>query len=187
MFAKKLKSVILSCVLVASSASAGLAATHILGDVTGGASTTQTLSVQTLDFIEFTVGTSGGPATELTISVTSAPRSNFREIIALYSGSTLVAQSTRGSGNGGGGTTLSFLGVDALASGSYSLGVSAWKAFFTADKADARSTAFFNNGIYTADFSSPVSPVPLPAGAVMLLSGVGAFAVARRKMRKERV
>ena len=182
-----LKSLILSCALVAGSATTGFAATYILGDVTGGASTTQTLRVRTIDFIEFTVGTPGGsPTTDLIISVTSTPGSNFREIIALYSGSTLVAQSDRGKGNGGGTATLSLVGPNALASGSYALGVGAWRSFFTASKADARSTAYFNNGSYTADFAPQVSPVPLPAGAVMLLTGIGAFAFARRKTHKAR-
>ncbi|MFL4472190.1 VPLPA-CTERM sorting domain-containing protein [Tateyamaria armeniaca] len=180
-----IKSLFLSFALVVASATTGSAVTHILGDVTGGASTTQTLRVQTVDFIEFSLDASSGQSvSEMVISVTSTPGSNFREMIALYSGSGLVARSARGAGNGGGTATLSFLGADALADGSYTLAIGAWKAFFPTNIAEARSTAYFNNGQYTATFAPSISVVPLPAGVLLLLSGFGALSVLRRRMRK---
>lgn len=179
----KLKSLAFACGLAAICAAPVSAATYNLGDVSAGGQTSQTLRVQSVDFIDFTLDAPGASFSDFEISVTSTVGSNFREMIGLYSGTRLVAQSARGAGNGGGTASLSFTGADALADGSYTLAIGAWRAFFPTDIAGARSTAYFSNGSYTAEFS-PVTPVPLPAGLLLTLSGLGAFAMLRRKERR---
>jgi hypothetical protein len=175
------RSLVLAGALVIASATAGSAATYHLGDVTGGASTTKTLKVQTVDFLTFTLDApSDFRVSAVEISVTSTKGSNFSEMIGLFSNSRLIA--TASAVRGGGNTaTLSFSGLNTLADGTYTLGVAGWKAYFTQDIADARSTAFFRNGSYTVTISPTISPVPLPAGGLLMLTGLGGLVLARRK------
>jgi hypothetical protein len=177
------KPLLLACLLSVASAVTAAAATYRLGDVTDGITATHSLRVQTVDFLEFSLDAPrGSKVSALTISVTSTKGSNFSEMIALYSDGALLsaASAVRGGGNT---ATLTFSGATALADGVYTLGVAGWKAFFTPGIADARSTAFFRNGNYTVQIDSTISAVPLPAGVLLLISGVGAIALTRRKAR----
>lgn len=177
------KSLLLAGLLSIASAMTATSATYNLGDVTHGATATNTLRVQTVDFLDFSLNAAPGyEISDLTISVTSTIGSNFSEMIALYSGGSLI--STASAIRGGGNTaTLTFSGATALANGAYTLGVAGWRAFFTPDIAGARSTAYFNRGLYTVQIDSTLSPVPLPAGVLLMISGFGAIAVMRRKTR----
>ena len=178
----KLRKIVAAAALVAASATAGSAATYNLGDATYGATTTETLIKQTLDFIEFSFDAPAGYyVSALDISVTSVPGSNFRELIGLYSGSSLVA--TAQSPAAGSSAILSFSGAAVPAEGAYTLAIGGWKSYFTADIANAYSTAFFNNGQYSVNINPTLSAVPLPAGGLLLLTGFGAMAIARRKKR----
>ncbi len=180
----KFRSLLLSAVLFVASAATGSATTYNLGDVTGGANSTKTLAVQKLDFISFTLNAPVGLiVSAFDIAVTSIPGSNLRTMIGLYSGNTLVASNDSGVGRGGGTATLHFDGATMLADGPYTLAIGGWKSFFTTDIANARSTAFFNNGRYSVSFTSTISAVPLPAGGFLLLTGLAALAMTRRKTR----
>ncbi|MFN4156344.1 MAG: VPLPA-CTERM sorting domain-containing protein [Paracoccaceae bacterium] len=178
------KSLLLGGALVIASALAGTAATYNLGDVTGGATISNTLTKQTVDFVNFSLDAPGGFAlSSLDISVKSTAKSNFTESIALYFGSALVAKAVAVQG-GGNGVALSFSGPTMLAAGNYTLGIAGWKAFFTPDVKGAYSTAFFNNGKYSVNIETSLAAVPVPAGGLLLLSGLGMLAFARRKTRR---
>jgi hypothetical protein len=159
------------------------AATYGLGDVTSGVITTNVLSVQTVDFIDFSFEAAAGSfVSMLNIFVTSTAGSNFRPIIGLYAGTALVASND--SGASGGTASLSFSGLNVLSDGFYTLGIGAWKSSFPDDIANAGSSAYFNNGSYTARIEPTISPVPLPMGGLLLLTGLGALAIKQRKNRK---
>jgi hypothetical protein len=181
------KSLLLSAALVLASAATGSAATYNLGDVTGGTTVSKVLTVKTLDFLNFSItAPTGFKLSGLVISATSTTGSNFSEAIGLYKGSTLfaTAEAARGGGRSGGKTaTLSLADSPQLVPGAYTLGVGAWKAFFTPDIADARSTASFNNGTYSVSITPTITAVPLPAGGLLILTALGAIALAGRKKR----
>ena len=159
------------------------AATFNLGDVTAGVVATETLTIQTIDFIEFSFAApTGSTVSMLDIAVTTMAGSNFRPIIGLYFDDTLVAQND--SRAFGGTASLSFSGLDVPAEGSYTLGVGGWISRFTTDIADASSTAFFRNGTYELSITPTISPVPLPAGGLLLITGLGALALGRRRQAK---
>lgn len=177
-YARLLSAVLLSV----ATATAAPAATYNLGDVTNGVTTSRILTVQTVDFLNFSLSSNGGTyLSTLDISVTSRPGSNFRPIIGLYSGTTLVA--SHDSGVSGGTAVLSFSGLNVPTFGAYTLGVGAWKSTFGATLSNVSSTAFFNNGTYTVNIGTTISPVPLPAGGVLLLSGLATFALLRRRRK----
>ena len=60
----------------------------------------------------------------------------------------------------------------------------AWKPFFTEDMAYARSTPYLKNGNYTVSITPTLTEVPLPAGGLLILTGLGALALTARKKRK---
>lgn len=168
--------------LVLGSVTSGTAATYGLGNVTSGAITTNVLSVQTVDFIDFSFEAPAGSfVSMLNIFVTSTAGSNFRPIIGLYAGTALVASND--SGTFGGTASLSFSDLDVPIDGLYTLGIGAWKSSFPDDIANAGSTAYFSNGSYTARIEPTISPVPLPMGGLLLLTGLGALAFRQRKNR----
>lgn len=169
--------------LLIASATAGSAATYNLGDVTGGASVTNTLRVRTVDFIQFSLDApTGFLMSAVNISVTSTPGSNFSEMIALYSGATRIARASAVRG-GGRTATLSFSGANTLAEGSYTLGIAAWNANFTPNIANVSSSAFFSNGRYTVTIAPTITAIPLPAGGLLMLTGLAALLLARRMRR----
>ncbi len=180
----KFKSFLLAGALAVVSATASSAATYKYGDVTDGVTISNKLRKQSVDFIEFSlVAPDGFFVSALNISVTSKPGKNLSEVIGLYSSSGLMA--TAAAKRGGGNTaTLSFSGANTPAEGTYTLGIAGWKAFFPDDMEDAYSTAFFGNGKYTVQIDPTLSAVPLPAGGLLLLTGLGALAFGRRKTRK---
>ena len=169
--------------LILALTTSGSAATYGLGDVTSGAITTNVLSVQTVDFIDFSFEAPDGSfVSMLNIFVTSTAGSNFRPIIGLYSGTALVARND--SGASGGTASLSFSGLNVLSDGFYTLGIGGWKSNFPDDITNAGSTAYFGNGSYTARIDPTISPVPLPMGGLLLLTGLGALAFKQRKSHK---
>lgn len=173
------RSAILGSLLYAASATAGAAATYNIGNVTSAFAATETLTVQTLDFVEFTLDAPNGSfLSALDITVTSMAGSNFRPIIGLYANDTLIASNH--SNLSGGTATLSFGDTIGPVGAAYTLGIGAWRSFFTTDIANARSTAYFNNGDYDISITPTISPVPLPAGGLLLLTGILALAFRRR-------
>lgn len=180
----KFKSFLLAGALAMVSATATFAATYQYGDVTDGVTFSKKLQKKSVDFIEFSLDAPDGFfVSALNISVTSKTGKNLSEVIGLYSNSGLIA--TAAAKHGGGNTaTLSFSGANTPGDGSYTLGVAGWKAFFPDDMKDASSTAFFGNGKYTVQIDPTISAVPLPAGGLLLLTGLGALAFGRRKTRK---
>lgn len=163
-------------------ATAGSAATYNLGDLTGTVSATEILKVKTVDFLTFTLDTPTGYAlSALDITVNTVAGSNFRPVIGLYAGNTLIA--TTASSAAGKAATLSFSVADSLTNGTYSLGIGGWIAKFPANIAQASSSAYFNNGTYTVRIDPTISPVPLPAGGLLLVTGLCALALSRRRAR----
>lgn len=175
-----LKDIILIGTLLVASTVTASAATFNLGDVTAGITTTETLTIQTIDFVEFSLDAPNGSyVSMLDIAVTTVPGSNFRPIIGLYFDGTLVAQND--SRVFGGTASLSFSDTDVPADGNYTLGVGGWISRFTTDIADASSTAFFRNGTYELSITPTIGPVPLPAGGLLLLTGLCALVFGRRR------
>lgn len=179
-----LKSLLSACAFVFAAATAGSAATYNLGDVTNGVTVSKKLTVKTLDFFTFSLDApSKSFVSGLEISVTSTARSNFSEMIGLYDGATLIG--TASAARGGGKTaTLSFSSLTGLTEGTYTLGVGGWISHFKPNIADFFSTAFFRNGNYTVSITPTLTEVPLPAGGLLILTGLGALALTARKKRK---
>lgn len=182
----KFKSIGAAAAIIFATATAGSAAVcgADLGDVTVGASCTDSIAVKTIDWIDFSLDAPDGfRVSSLDITVTTVSGSNFNPVLAVYSGTSLVDSTGNYGGAQGVPLTLSLNGATALDDGSYTLGIGARSTFFLDPKDGSYSTAFFNNGNYSLAIETTLSQVPLPAGGLMVLTGLGAFAVARRKQR----
>lgn len=156
---------------------------------TASATCPGTLEVQSIDWIDVTIDTGVGNLLDgLSFTAQTEAGSNFNPVLALYSGNQLIQSTGNWGGTQGVPLTLAISDPAALTSGIYQLGIAGRNAFFTPDIADARSTAFFNNGSYTVDAEvsvTAIAAVPLPAGAVLLLTGLGALGCARRNRRAQ--
>ena len=168
------------------------AATYSLGNVTNGYSSNFDLFSQTIDFFEFSVDAAPGfQVTGFEITVISDEDTNLFPVIALAdSTGTIIDQTPNtngGNANDGVPIILSLIGEPALADGSYTAAVGGWITNFVSPITDSTSTANFNRGRatnYSFEITTEISPIPLPAGAVLLLSGFGALAFAQKKRRQ---
>ena len=186
----KFVTTLLAGAALAVSAMAASAATldTDLGDATNGANGSGTATVRSLDFIGFSLDTPEGFfLAEIDISFFSNVGSNLDETFGLYSDGVLIARTPNFPLNRSGqGAVLSFDSLpleNALDNGDYVLAFGGAKSNFTPNLADATSSANFRDGSYTVSIDTRLAPVPLPAGGLLVLSGLGAFAVARRKKR----
>lgn len=191
----KIKSFFAAVVIAASSVSPALAATYGIGDVTGGFSGNYVLAAdpdnngEKVDFFNFTLNTAPGFAvTNIEITVQSVAGSNLFPVFGLgdSSGDLLGATPNTNGGNANDEIpiVLSLSGTPVFADGTYTIAVAAWKANITDPIGNSTSGAFFNNGSYSLDIDPTISAVPLPAGGLLLMTGMGALAFSRRKKRK---
>ncbi len=181
-----LRSIALAAALCLASALPGHAVTCApnLGTLSSATTCTDVLSVQTIDWIDFSLASNSGfGVTDFSITVRTTAGSNFNPVLGLYSRGNLIATTGNYGGSHGVPLTLSFTGAPALADGLYRLGIAGRNGFFTQNIANARSTAYFRNGSYTLDFATTIGAVPLPASAMLLLTALGALGFARRNRR----
>lgn len=171
-----------AAVFAVASATMATAATFNLGDATNGAATTGTIvGTKNGDFYQFTLNALPGFAVT-TLDIDTA-NSDFGTDIGLYdSNNMLVAQSNNGP-NTTPASRIFLNGLNVAPNGSYTLAVGAWNVNFTQNLADVSFNGF-PSGDYNVNISTAVSAVPLPAGGVLLLTGLaGAVGLKRRKKR----
>jgi hypothetical protein len=175
-----IKTILAATAIVAASMTAASAATINLGDVTGGTSTTGAIvGTKNGEFYNFSLNAASGFAvTTLDIDMAG---SAFNTDIGLYDGAgKLIAQNTSRTAVSPASRIL-LNGVDVAPNGDYTLVVGAWNVDFTEDLADISFNGF-PSGAYNVSIGTTVSAVPLPAGGLLLLSGLaGVAAIKRRK------
>ncbi|WP_300037092.1 VPLPA-CTERM sorting domain-containing protein [uncultured Roseobacter sp.] len=159
-----------------------------LGDATMGAAGAGTATPRELDYIGFSLDTPEGYfLAEIDITFFSNVGSNLDETFGLYSDGILIARTSNFPLNRSGqGAVLSFDSLpleNALGNGDYVLAFGGAKSNFTTNLSEATSSANFGDGSYTVSIDTRLAPVPLPAGGLLVISGLGALAVARRKKR----
>ena len=177
-----IKSILAAAVIVAASVTAAAAATVNLGDVTNGTTTSgEIVGTKNGDFYNFSLNAFSGFAVT-TLDIDTA-RSDFGSDIALYdSNDQLVAQNNNGP-NTSPASRILLTGLGAPANGNYTLVIGAWNVNFTQDLSDISFNGF-PSGDYNLNINTTVSVVPLPAGGLLLLSGIAGIAgVQRRKKR----
>jgi hypothetical protein len=170
----RLKTFIIAGLLSLSTMAAN-AATIDLEDITiTGASETGSISNRVVDLWEFTLSAT----TRLDISAWFDVSSSNRQFeIGLYnSAGALIASDINFGGNEPARIILS--GSNAAVAGDYTLATGAWNAAITPLLGDI-GLGGYPSGAYSANID--VSPVPLPAGGLLLASGLLGLGWARRR------
>jgi hypothetical protein len=175
----KIKNLLTAVALIAASATSASAITVNLGDVTTGTSTTGTIvGTQNGDFYNFSLN--AAPAYAVTTLDIDTLGSDFRADIGLYDAiGTKIADNAGFSGV----TRILLQDGAGLANGDYTLVIGAYNVNYTADINDVSFNGF-PSGDYNLNIGTTVSQVPLPAGGLLLLTGLaGITGVKRRKNR----
>ena len=177
-----IKTILSAALITAASATLASAATIDLGDVTTGASTTgEIVGTKNGDFYTFSLNAASGfGVTMLDIDTAG---SDFGTDIALYdSNDMLVAENNNGPNTSPASRILLDSGV--IANGDYTLVVGAWNVNFATNLADISFNGF-PSGDYNVNIQTTVSAVPLPAGGLLLLSGLAGIATVRRRKARD--
>lgn len=176
-----IKNILTAGAILVASAVTATAATVNLGDVTAGTSTSGAIvGTKNGDFYTFSLN--AAPGFGVTTLDIDTEGSDFGTDIGLYdSNDNLVAQAQNGPNT----SPASRILLDGVLTenGDYTLVVGAWNVNYTPNLADISFNGF-PSGDYNVNISTTITAVPLPAGGLLLLSGLlGVAGVQRRKKR----
>lgn len=182
----KIRNLLAAAALVLGVSAPAFAATYNLGSANAGVSTSQTLvGTQVFDTFTFSIDTvsPGFAVTEISIDTIG---SSFDTEIGLFdSANNFIASNRNGVGISPA-SKLTLSNALGLVTGSYTLVLGAWNINFGPTLADTDANGF-PSGNYNVNISSTVSPVPVPAAGLMLLTGLLGFAGLRRRQRLSKV